>query len=66
MSTDLIINLVRQGLAIALLPPAFIPPDPHIVTVPVTDGPIRVEYLAWKSFNPSPATTAFLKAVNSP
>lgn len=60
MSTDLIIALVQQGLAITLLPPAFVPPDPRVVTVPVADGPTRVEYLAWNNFNPSPATTAFL------
>lgn len=60
MSTNLIIDLIRQGLAIALLTPAFVPVDPHVVTVPVADGPIRVEYLAWSSFNPSPATNAFL------
>ena len=60
MSTSLMLDLVEQGLAVALLPPAFVPPDPHVGTVPVTDGPLRVEYLAWNSFNPSPATNAFL------
>ena len=59
-STDLIIALVQQGLAVALLPAAFVPSDPRVVTVTVADGPTRVEYLAWSSFNPSPATTAFL------
>lgn len=60
MSTDLILDMIGQGMAVALLPPAFVPPGPRLVTVPVTDGPIRVEHLAWSSFNPSPATAAFL------
>lgn len=36
-----------------------------MVTVPVTDGPIRVEYLAWNGFNPSPATTVFLDPLSA-
>ncbi|WP_460862817.1 hypothetical protein [Nocardiopsis coralliicola] len=34
--------------------------------IPVADGPTRVQYLAWSSFNPSPATRAFLDAVPAP
>ncbi len=60
MSTDLILDLVKQNLAVALLPPAFVPSTPNLVTVPVGDGPTRVEYLAWSDFNPAPAAVAFL------
>lgn len=59
-STDLTVDLVEHGLAVALLPPASVPARPGLVTVPVTDGPTRVEYLAWSDFNPTPAATAFL------
>lgn len=61
MSTDLILDLVRQGLVMAMLSPAVIPNDADdLRTIPVTAGPTRVEYLAWSSFNPSPAAQAFL------
>src|SRR5699024_5641707 len=60
MAADLITGLVRQNLAIALLPSAFTPALPDLVTIPVDDGPTRVEYLAWSDFNPSPAASAFL------
>lgn len=61
---DLITRLITRGLGIALLPSAFIGPlaaaDPALALVPVVDGPHRVEYLAWSSFHPSPATLAML------
>ncbi|MGO1173738.1 MAG: LysR family transcriptional regulator [Actinomycetaceae bacterium] len=60
MSSDLVLGLVREGLAVAMLPPAVVPEDPRTVTVPVIDGPTRVEYLAWSDLNPSPAALAFL------
>ncbi|UNZ21575.1 LysR family transcriptional regulator [Streptomyces sp. 891-h] len=61
---ELITQLVARGLGVALLPSAFVQPlaaaDPQLALVPVADGPRRVEYLAWSSFNPSPATRALL------
>jgi DNA-binding transcriptional LysR family regulator len=67
MSTDLILNLVRQGLVIALLSPAVIPTgSDDLRTILVTAGPTRVEYLAWSSFNPAPAAQAFLDSLPSP
>ncbi|MBL0886217.1 LysR family transcriptional regulator [Myceligenerans indicum] len=62
---DLMVRIVRQGLAIALLPSAVAAGTAGIVTVPITDGPRRVEYLAWSEFNPTPATTAFLQILES-
>ncbi|MGP5072115.1 LysR family transcriptional regulator [Arthrobacter rhombi] len=60
MSTDFTLGMIRQGLAIALLPPAFVTPGPNLRTIKVDDGPTRIEYLAWSDFNPSPAARAFL------
>ncbi|MFI8850931.1 LysR family transcriptional regulator [Streptomyces sp. NPDC053499] len=61
---ELITQLVARGLGVALLPSAFVQPlaaaDPQLALVAVADGPRRVEYLAWSSFNPSPATRALL------
>lgn len=65
MSTDLTLDLVKQGLAVTLLPPAFVPSSPNLVTVPLADGPTRVEYLAWSDFNPTPAAVAFLNTLRS-
>ncbi|MEV0321891.1 LysR family transcriptional regulator [Streptomyces sp. NPDC050658] len=57
-------RLIARGLCVALLPSAFIRPvaeaDPALALVPVLNGPRRVEYLSWSSFNPSPATAAML------
>ena len=61
MSINLMLNLIRQGLAIALLPPAVIPPgSDDLRLIPVAEKPTRIEYLAWSSFNLSPAAQAFL------
>lgn len=61
MGIGLMLDLVEQGLGIALLAPAVVPAERELVTVAVTDGPTRVEYLAWSDFNPSPAALAFLE-----
>jgi DNA-binding transcriptional LysR family regulator len=67
MSTDLILDLVRQGLVVAMLAPAVIPSGTDdLRTIPVAAGPTRVEYLAWSSFNPSPAAQAFLDTLQPP
>ncbi|WP_432139245.1 MULTISPECIES: LysR family transcriptional regulator [unclassified Streptomyces] len=59
---ELITRLVTRGLAVALLPSAYIRPrvTDDLTLVPLTDGPHRTEYLAWSRFNPSPATRAML------
>ncbi|WP_110206638.1 LysR family transcriptional regulator [Nocardioides daejeonensis] len=64
MTASLMLDLVRAGLAVALLPKAVVPEDPELVTVAVRGGPTRIEYLAWSPFNPSPATTALLEVVH--
>ncbi|MDO5082885.1 LysR substrate-binding domain-containing protein [Arachnia propionica] len=62
MTTDLILGLIRNELAVGILSAQVIPHDPGVVAVPLVDGPRRIEYLAWNDFNPSPATRAFLEA----
>jgi DNA-binding transcriptional LysR family regulator len=64
MATDLILGLIRQDLPVALLPSRFVTGIPGVVTIPLTDGPARVEYLAWSDFNPTPAAAAFLETVD--
>lgn len=59
MSTDMILDLVRADLAVALLPPDVVPHDNTLRIITLPHGPIRVEYLAWSDFNPSPAAAAF-------
>lgn len=61
MSTDLMLDLVRNDLAVMLLAPAAVPADPAIRTVAVLGAPTRTEYLAWSRFNPSPAAHAFVE-----
>lgn len=63
---DLLKRLVRRGLAVALLPASYIGTGGDgLTTVPVTDGPRRVEYLIWSDFNPSPALRAFLEILDA-
>lgn len=62
---DLIVGLVRNDLAIALLAPSAVPRRAGLRTIPLTDGPSRVQYLAWSDFNPSPAARAFLDRVSA-
>lgn len=67
MSTNLMFDLVRQGLVIALLSPAVIPASSDdLRTIPVTAGPTRIEYLAWSNFNVAPAAKAFLDGLPLP
>lgn len=61
MSTEMTFGLIRQNLAVMLLSPAVVPDDPSLIAIPVSDGPRRIEYLAWSNFNPSPAARAYLK-----
>lgn len=60
MSTDLILDLVRHNLVVTLLSPAVVPDSVDLRAIPVTDGPTRVEYLAWSTFNATPTAQAFL------
>jgi len=57
---ELMARMVRHGLGIALLPAAFAADLPGLRSVPVVNGPVRVERLVWSRFAPSPAASAFL------
>lgn len=63
MTAEMIVSIVRAGLALAFLPPAIAAADPLIHVANIDDGPARVEYLAWSEFNPSPAALAFVELV---
>ncbi|MFJ9615237.1 LysR family transcriptional regulator [Streptomyces noursei] len=57
---ELMARMVRHGLGIALLPAAFAAELHGLRTVPITNGPVRVERLVWSRFPLSPAASAFL------
>ena len=65
-TADLLTGLVRQGLGAALVAPSVAREAPGCVCISVSDGPVRVEYLAWDSFNPSPAAQAFVDSILMP
>lgn len=65
MSTEVMLDLVAQDLAVALLAPAVVPEARGLSTLPITDGPTRIEYLAWSEFNPSPTALAFLDTLRA-
>ena len=65
-TADLLTGLVRQGLGTALVAPSVARQAPGCVCIPVTDGPVRVEYLAWESFNPSPVAQVFVDSILMP
>lgn len=62
-ATNLTLGLVKQNLAITLLPARYVQADTQLHLIAVTDGPARTEYLAWSDFNPSPAAQALLATI---
>lgn len=58
VDTSFMLEVVRQGLAVALLSRDAVPADADVHILDVTDGPSRIQYLAWSDFNPRPAATA--------
>jgi DNA-binding transcriptional LysR family regulator len=60
---DFMARLIRQGLAIGMLPAAFAAELPGLLSIRLSDAPARVEHLVWSRFRPSPAATAFLSAL---
>lgn len=65
-SADYIARLVAPGLAVAMLPAAFVPQLTGVTTVEVTDAPARVEYVIWSRANLTPAAKAFLGILDIP
>ncbi|GAA3381853.1 LysR family transcriptional regulator [Cryptosporangium minutisporangium] len=64
-SADFLVDLVRQGLGVGLLPAAYVPRFPDLRLIRLRDAPRRVEHLIWDN-RPTPAATAFVELVRSP
>ncbi|GGK95162.1 LysR family transcriptional regulator [Sphaerisporangium melleum] len=58
-SADFMVDLVRQGLGVGMLPAAYAPRFPDLRVIRLRNAPARVEHLIWHP-RPSPAATAFL------
>jgi DNA-binding transcriptional LysR family regulator len=56
----LMARLISEGLGIGMLASTFAPKLPELTAIPVVGAPVRVEYIAWSRFGPSPAAGAFL------
>jgi DNA-binding transcriptional LysR family regulator len=63
---SLMARLVGQGLAIAMLPSAYVPQLTGVVPIEVTDAPARVEHVVWSRAGSTPAATAFLTVLDIP
>ncbi|MFG2004103.1 LysR family transcriptional regulator [Spirillospora sp. NPDC048911] len=61
---DFMARLIRQGLGIGMLPAAFVSAFPDLHVVRLSDAPARIEHVIWSRFQPSPAATAFLAALD--
>jgi DNA-binding transcriptional LysR family regulator len=60
-SAELILGLVEAGLAVTLLAPGVVARShAQVASIPVADGPYRVEYAAWHERSPRNAAKAFL------
>lgn len=65
-SSELILGLVAAGLAITLLAPGVVAAaSVDVVAVPLADGPVRVEYVAWDDRAPRNVAKAFLGTLES-
>ncbi|NKE62918.1 LysR family transcriptional regulator [Lentzea sp. PSKA42] len=59
-TAELMAGLIREGLGIAVLPSRYTPRLSGVVTLPITNGPSRVEHLVWNAAGLTPAAAAFL------
>jgi len=59
-TAELMAGLIGEGLAVAVLPSKYAPRLSGVVTVPIVDGPSRVEHLVWSAAGLTPAAAAFL------
>jgi DNA-binding transcriptional LysR family regulator len=65
-SASLLLDLVGAGLAVSLLAPGVVRGSgAAVVPVAVTDGPTRVEHVAWDAVSPRSAARAFLAIVQA-
>ncbi|PZG26941.1 LysR family transcriptional regulator [Spongiactinospora gelatinilytica] len=63
-SADFMVDLVRQGLGVGMLPAAYAPRSPDLRVIRLRDAPTRVEHLIWDD-RPSPAATAFIELIHA-
>lgn len=64
-SAELLLGLVAAGLAVTLLAPGVVAAtSASVEVVTVSDGPSRVEYLAWDERSGRPVTSAFRHVVD--
>jgi DNA-binding transcriptional LysR family regulator len=63
-SADFMVDLVREGLGVGMLPAAYAQRFPDLRVIRLRDAPTRVEYLIWGN-RPSPAATAFLDLIDA-
>ncbi|MEV7104146.1 LysR family transcriptional regulator [Streptomyces atroolivaceus] len=59
-NADYLARLVGAGLGVGLLPPAYVAGLTGMVTIEVTDTPVRAEYVIWGREGLTPAAAAFL------
>ncbi|MFI6095251.1 LysR family transcriptional regulator [Lentzea sp. NPDC051213] len=59
-TAELVAGLIREGLGVAVLPSGYTPRLSGVATVPITNGPSRVEHLVWNAAGLTPAAAAFL------
>ncbi|HEX8864151.1 MAG TPA: LysR substrate-binding domain-containing protein, partial [Lentzea sp.] len=65
-TAELMAGLIREGLAVAVLPSLYAPRLSGVVTVPIAGGPSRVEHLVWSTAGLTPAAAAFLDVLGVP
>ncbi|WP_107656941.1 LysR family transcriptional regulator [Nocardia suismassiliense] len=65
-TADYITRLVAPGLAVAMLPAGYAPRLTEVVTIEITDAPMRVEYVIWNPATRTPAASAFLGILDIP
>ncbi|MFF3670536.1 LysR family transcriptional regulator [Microtetraspora malaysiensis] len=63
-SAEFMVDLVRQGLGVGMLPAAYAPRFSDLRMIRLRDAPTRVEHLIWDS-RPTPAATAFLELIRA-
>lgn len=63
-TADHLRGLAAAGLAVTLLPPGVVPRDDRgVAAVPLRDGPVRAEHVAWDARAPRAAARALLPLI---
>jgi DNA-binding transcriptional LysR family regulator len=65
-TAELMAGLIRERLGVAVLPSRYTPQLNGVVTLPITNGPSRVEHLVWSTAGLTPAAAAFLDVLGVP